>query len=75
MIQEIKKCIDAFSDVEVVDIQQLEVGDRVLIKEGLMNNKEGQIIKLRQKSVMVVIDSLNCVLLSDVNIEDLELIN
>ncbi|MNV57162.1 transcriptional activator RfaH [compost metagenome] len=75
VIQEIKKCIDAFSDVEVVDIQQLEVGDRVLIKEGLMNNKEGQIIKLRQKSVMVVIDSLNCVLLSDVNIEDLELIN
>ncbi|AOM75936.1 UpxY family transcription antiterminator [Pedobacter steynii] len=75
VIEEIRKCIDAFPDVEVVDLQQLEVGDRVKIKEGLMNNKEGQVIKLRQKSVMVVIDSLNCVLLTDVNIEDLELIN
>ncbi|MNL88614.1 hypothetical protein D3C87_2184210 [compost metagenome] len=53
----------------------MEVGDRVMIKEGLMNHKQGQIIKLRQKSVVVVIDSLNCVLLTNVNIEDLELIN
>lgn len=75
VIEDVKKCMEAFPDIEVVDLQQMEVGDRVMIKEGLMNHKQGQIIKLRQKSVVVVIDSLNCVLLTNVNIEDLELIN
>jgi transcriptional antiterminator RfaH len=75
VIEDVKKCMETFPDIEVVDLQQMEVGDRVMIKEGLMNHKQGQIIKLRQKSVVVVIDSLNCVLLTNVNIEDLELIN
>lgn len=75
VMEEVKRCMETFSDVEVVNLQHMEVGDRVMIKEGLMNHKEGQIIKLRQKSVVVVIDSLNCVLLTNVNIEDLELIN
>lgn len=75
VIEGVKRCMETFSDVEVVDLQHMEVGDRVMIKEGLMNHKEGQIIKLRQKSVVVVIDSLNCVLMTNVNIEDLELIN
>ncbi len=75
VIEDVKKCMETFPDIEVVDLQQMEVGDRVMIKEGLMNHKQGQIIKLRQKSVVVVIDSLNCVLMTNVNIEDLELIN
>ncbi|WP_448634546.1 hypothetical protein [Pedobacter panaciterrae] len=55
--------------------QYLEIGDRVKIKEGLMNLKEGRVIKIQERTVVVVIDSLSCVLTTKVAINSLELIN
>ena len=75
VMEQLKKCIDTCSDLEVMDLQQMEVGDRVKIKQGLMSNKEGQVIRLGEKEVVVVIDHLNCVLLSKVSRIALELIN
>lgn len=75
VMEQLKKGIDTCSDLEVMDLQQMEVGDRVKIKQGLMSNKEGQVIRLGEKEVVVVIDHLNCVLLSKVSRTALELIN
>nr|WP_068893181.1 UpxY family transcription antiterminator [Pedobacter panaciterrae] len=75
VIEEIKQCLQVFPDAEVMDFQHLEVGDRVKIKGGLMSLKEGQVIKIQERTVIVVIDSLNCVLTTKVPINSLELIN
>lgn len=75
VIDDIKHCLEVFPDTEVMNFQNLEVGDRVKIKEGFMNLKEGHVIKVQQSTVIVVIDSLNCVLTTKVPIDSLELIN
>jgi len=75
VIDDIKHCLEIFPDTEVMNFQNLEVGDRVKIKEGFMNLKEGHVIKVQQSTVIVVIDSLNCVLTTKVPINSLELIN
>lgn len=75
VIEDIKRCLEIFPDTEVMAFQYLEIGDRVKIKEGLMNLKEGRVIKIQERTVVVVIDSLSCVLTTKVAINSLELIN
>jgi transcriptional antiterminator RfaH len=75
VIEDIKRCLEIFPDTEVMAFQYLEIGDRVKIKEGLMSLKEGRVIKIQERTVVVVIDSLSCVLTTKVAINSLELIN
>ena len=75
VIEDIKHCLEVFPDTEVLAMQYLEVGDRVKIKEGFMNLKEGKVLKIQERTVIVVIDTLNCVLTTKVAINSLELIN
>jgi len=75
VIDSIKELLEVFPEAEVVSLQSMEVGDRVKIKEGIMKQKQGQIIKLQGKDVLVVIDSLNCALITKVPSSNLELIN
>jgi transcriptional antiterminator RfaH len=75
VIDSIKELFQIYPEAEVINLQGLEVGDRVKIKEGIMNQKEGEIIKLKGKDVLVVIDSLNCALIIKIPISSLELIN
>jgi transcription antitermination factor NusG len=75
VIDSIKELLEVFPEAEVVSLQGMEVGDRVKIKEGIMKQKQGQIIKLQGKDVLVVIDSLNCALITKVPSSNLELIN
>ncbi|TKC03708.1 UpxY family transcription antiterminator [Pedobacter frigoris] len=75
VIEDIKHYLESYPEAEVEDIRDMEVGDRVKIKEGIMTDKEGQIIKLHGKNVLVVIDNLNCALVTKVSVSALELIN
>lgn len=75
VIDSIKELLEIFPEAEVVSLQGMEVGDRVKIKEGIMKQKQGQIIKLQGKDVLIVIDSLNCALITKVPSSNLELIN
>ncbi|WP_432714741.1 UpxY family transcription antiterminator [Pedobacter sp.] len=75
VIDSIKDFLQIFPEAEVVSIQGMEVGDKVKIKEGIMQQKEGHIIKLQGKDVLVVIDSLNCALITKVLSSNLDLIS
>lgn len=74
VIDGIRRCLAAFPQAEVINIRQLETGDRVRIKEGLMSHKEGQIMKLQGKNVLLIIDHLNCALITKIPVTALELI-
>jgi transcriptional antiterminator RfaH len=75
IIEAIKNYMNIYPDAEVISIPGMEIGDRVKIKDGLMTQKEGEIIKLQGKDVLVVLDSLNCALITKVPFYNLELIN
>jgi len=75
VIDSIKGYLQIYPEAEVMSLQGMEVGDRVKIKEGIMKQKEGQIIKLQGKNVLVVIDSLSCALITKIPSSNLELIN
>lgn len=74
VIDGIRHCLAAFPQAEIIDIRQLETGDRVRIKEGLMSRKEGHVMKLQGKNVLLIIDHLNCALITKIPVTALELI-
>lgn len=74
VIEGIKTSLEKFPDAQVVDAQCLGIGSRVKIKHGIMQEKEGYVMKLRPENIIVVIDSLNCMLVTKVPINHLEVI-
>lgn len=75
VIDEIKCFLELFPSLEAVGLQQLNAGDRVIIKEGIMTQKQGEILQVRGKNVLVVIDCLHCALITKIPVSNLELIN
>ena len=75
VINSINFFLQIYPEAEVVSLPEMEVGDRVKIKEGIMTQKVGEVIKLRGTDVLVVIDSLNSAMVTKVSISNLELVN
>jgi len=75
VIESIKNYMRIYPEAEVMSIPGMEIGDRVKIKDGLMTQKVGEVIKLQGRDVLVVLDSLNCALITKVPFSNLELIN
>jgi transcriptional antiterminator RfaH len=75
IIEEIKSSLQLFPDAEVQNLQELAVGTRVKIETGLMQYKEGYVLKNQLHHIIVVIDSLNCVLTARVPVNNLRIVN
>jgi transcription antitermination factor NusG len=56
-METIRKFLQEFSDVEVLD-QQMEVGKEVVIKQGLLMNYKGILIEVAGNKAKVRIDSM-----------------
>jgi transcriptional antiterminator RfaH len=75
VIEDIRYYLEFSPEAEVVSMRDMEVGDRVKIKEGIMSQQQGEVIKLQGKNVLVVIDNLQCALITRVPVAVLELIS
>lgn len=75
VIDSISFFLKQYPDAEVIGMQQMEVGNRVRIKEGLMNQRSGEIVKIQGADVLVVIDTLNCAMITKIPLKSLEHIN
>lgn len=71
VIQKIELFLETESDCEIVNSQEINVGDRIRIKSGIFYNKEGTVIKVHGKNVLLVIDHLNCALISSTPITNI----
>lgn len=58
------------ADYEVINAQQINLGDRIRIKSGIFYNQEGTVIKVQGKTVLMVFDHLNCALVSNIPISN-----
>lgn len=72
-IEKIEKLMSIEADYEVIDAQQINLGDRIRIKSGIFYNQEGTVIKVQEKNVLMVFDHLNCALVSNVPISNVML--
>lgn len=75
VIDAVKYFLQKYPEAEAVSLPEMELGDRVKIKEGLMSQKIGEVIKLQGTDVLVVIDSLNCAMVTRVSASNLEVVN
>jgi len=75
IIDEIKSSLFLFPDAQVINLAELAVGTRVKIEQGIMQDKEGHVLKNELHHIIVVIDSLNCVLTAKVPATSLRIVN
>ena len=73
-IDKIRDWMANYPDLEVVDLTTISIGDRVSIKNGVFTNQQGSVIKVQGKSVLMVLDNLECALVSRVDASNLVVI-
>ena len=70
-IENIKYFLQKNTDLEMINLSDLSVGDRVMIKSGIMSKQEGAVIKISGRTVLMVFDNLNCAVVTKVDISNL----
>jgi transcriptional antiterminator RfaH len=70
-IEKIKDVLLKNPDAEVVSLENVCVGNRVRIKNGVLANQDGSIVKVNGKTVLMVFDHLDCALVTRVSVSDL----
>ncbi|MDB5031894.1 UpxY family transcription antiterminator [Mucilaginibacter sp.] len=63
-IEDIKTNLTLYKDVEAVNLQNIAVGDHVLIKAGVFVNQKGQVLQVNGKNVLMILDKINCALVT-----------
>ncbi|ASU34736.1 Transcription antitermination factor NusG [Mucilaginibacter xinganensis] len=64
IIEQIKINLTLYQNVEVVNLQSINIGDRVKIKQGVFINQSGQVIQIMGKKILMVFDQIDCALVT-----------
>ncbi|UKT62248.1 UpxY family transcription antiterminator [Pedobacter mucosus] len=67
-IERVRDIMNQHDDIESVSARYLKPGDTVVINEGALNNKQGEIVKIEGKSVLIVIKQLDCALIAKIKV-------
>lgn len=73
-IDRIRSLVMEYKDVETIPLQKLHIGDKVKIKEGPLVDWQGEVIQINGKSVIMVMEVLNCALLAKVKAHQTKLV-
>lgn len=61
-IERIRTIVNTYSDIETVPLNNIKIGEYVTVKNGPLLNHNGEIQKIQGKSVVMIIENLNCAL-------------
>lgn len=75
VIEEIKKNLTIYKDIEVINLQSISIGDRVLVKQGAFANQPGQVVQIQGKNVLMVFDNIHCALVTRVPFQHISVNN
>jgi len=75
VISAIKEYLSTYTNMEVIDIKNLPVGTRAKIYEGAFYNQEGEIVGFEGKKVLMIIETLGCVLTTKISVDQIKIIN
>lgn len=73
VIEKIEELMNRNIACEIINSQDINLGDRIRIKHGIFYNQEGTVIKVHGKHVLMVLDHLNFALVSSVPVADIML--
>lgn len=72
IIENLKWQLTVCKDAEIISISSLSIGDRIKIKNGAMESKSGKVVQVQGKYVLMVIDNIDCALVTKVHIRDID---
>jgi len=72
IIENLKWQLSICKDAEIISLSGLSVGDRIKIKNGAMESKSGKVMQIQGKYVLMVIDNIDCALVTKVHIRDID---
>jgi transcriptional antiterminator RfaH len=75
VIDEIKKNLAIYKDVEVVNLQGVSVGDHVQVKQGAFVNQLGQVVQIQGKNVLMIFDNIHCALVTRIPFQHITIQN
>ena len=61
-IERIRTIVNTYADIETVPLNNIKIGEHVTVKNGPLLNHNGEIQKIQGKSVVMIIENLNCAL-------------
>jgi len=56
------------TDIESISLNQLDVGDKIKVRKGILTDWQGEVISVKGKSVVMILDQFNCALIAKVDI-------
>jgi transcription antitermination factor NusG len=72
-IDNIKEIVKKYSNIETFSISALNVGDRAIIRSGPLFDLSGEISRINGKKVVMIINSLDCVVTINTDKQELSL--
>lgn len=67
-IDRIRDIVKCYPDVEAVNLPAFRIGDKVKMKNGQLTDWRGEIVEIHGKSVVMVVEPLNCALVAKVKV-------
>lgn len=75
VIEDLKLYLENYKDAEMVNLANFSIGDQIRIKSGVMEDTSGTVIRIDGKYVLMLVDSIDCVLVTKVPIYNIDLKN
>ncbi|MDB5144689.1 MAG: antitermination protein NusG [Mucilaginibacter sp.] len=72
-IEDIKRYLNEYPQLEIVSIKELSQGDKVKIKNGAFMDKTGDLLQIQGKTLLLQLEHLNCILITKVSVNNIEL--
>lgn len=73
-ITRIQEIVRSYSDVETVGLPNIRIGDKVKMKDAELTDLQGEVIEIQGKSVVMIIEPLNCALVAKVKVDQSDLV-
>lgn len=63
-----------YQDLESIPFDQVSLGDRIKVKAGVLSDWQGEVIMVKGKSVVMVLEQFNCALIAKVDVSQQNLL-
>lgn len=73
-IERIREIVQHYPDVETLNLPDFQVGDKVKMKNGNLVDWRGEVVEIHGKSVVMIIEPMNCALIAKVKVPQSALI-
>jgi transcription antitermination factor NusG len=67
-IEKIAKLVSTYDDIECINLSQLKKGDKVSVDDGILFDLKGEVVEVRGKQVVLLMDGISCGLIAKVKV-------